>query len=279
MLSRRSSPLPYRSATSRTSSSARSFATIPPETLASSSALIRSPTARKSPSSVAARVVASGELIAPLLADVLRRGVQSLQLLAPTQVHVHTARQARVEATDRTHNVDALEVLQVVLLEDRLVLHRILIRAWSSVGVAGVRVPRRGRVGMVVRDLAVPDHHVVAEHTPHRLGEPHPDAFVGHRELLPRLCPSGADLLQGLLDEMQRAGSGVGLEVGPCPVPLPSVAPLGNVPLQVAGTIQGRLRKVDLHAVAGVLYVANVEQPGQCSGAKPGQRAAAGVQG
>src|SRR5512132_1665051 len=176
---------------SRTSSSARSFATPPPEALASSSALIRSPTARKSPSTAAARIAASGELIAPLLADVLRRGVQPLQRLAPTQVHVHTARQARVETAHRTHDVDAFKVLQVVLFEDRLVLHRILVRAWSSIGVAGVRVPRCGRVGMVVRDLAVPNHHVMAEDPSYRLREPDADAFVGHRELLPRLCPPG----------------------------------------------------------------------------------------
>ena len=57
---------------------------------------------------------------ASLPGDRLRRRVQHLQRLAVAEVHVHPARQARIEAAHRAHDVDALEVLPVVLLEDRL---------------------------------------------------------------------------------------------------------------------------------------------------------------
>ena len=158
--------------------------------------------------------------------------VQLLQLLALAEVHVHAARQARVEAAHRAHDVDALEVLAVVLLEDRLALHRVLVRAGRAVAVARVGVPRRRRVRVVVGDLAVPDHHVVRQHAADRLGEAAADALVGHLERLPRLGVAGADLGQRLLDEVQRAGRGVGLEVGAGPVALDRVAPLRDLPLE-----------------------------------------------
>ena len=62
-----------------------------------------------------------------------------LSVLPVAQVHVHAARQARVEAAHRAHDVDAAEVVLAVLLEDRLALHRVLVRA---------RACRRSRVGL-----------------------------------------------------------------------------------------------------------------------------------
>ena len=192
---------------------------------------------------------------------------------------MHAAGQAGVEAAHRAHDVDALEVLAVVLLEDRLALHRVLVRAGRAVGVARVGVPRRRRVRVVVGDLAVPDHHVVAEHAADGLGEAAADALVGHLELLPGLGPAGPDLDQRLLGEVQRAGRGVGLEVGPGPVALDRVAPLRDLPLEADRALERGLRQVDLHAGAGGLDVADVDQAGQRRRPQPGQRAAAGVQG
>ena len=103
-------------------------------------------------------------------------------------------------------------------------LHRVLVRARRAVDVARVGVPRRRRVRVVVGDLAAPDHHVVREHAAHRLGEAAADALVGHLERLPRLGAAGADLGERLLDEVQRAGRRVGLEVGARPVALDGVA-------------------------------------------------------
>ena len=91
-----------------------------------------------------------------------------------------------------------------VLLEDRRVLHRVLVRARRPVDVADAAVPRRGRVRVVVRDLPVPDHHVVRQHAADRLGEAAAVRVLGHVERLPGLGPPGPDLGQGLLDEVHR---------------------------------------------------------------------------
>ncbi len=68
----------------------------------------------------------------------------------------------------------------------------------GAVAVARIGIPRRwgGIGGVVIRNLAVPDHHMVAQHTTHRLGEAAPDAFVGGDvELLPRFFGApGPDL-------------------------------------------------------------------------------------
>src|SRR5918911_1892407 len=99
------------------------------------------------------------------------RRVELVQDLALSEIHVHPARQAGVEAPNRPHDVDALEVLRLVLLEDRRVLDRVLVGAGLVVDVPDAAVPRGRRVGVVVGDLAAPDDHVVAEHAPHGLGE------------------------------------------------------------------------------------------------------------
>ena len=97
---------------------------------------------------------------------------------------MHAARQAWVEATHGAHYVYALEVVRAVLLEDRGTLDRVLVRTRGAVGVSGGAVPRRGRVGMVVGDLAVPDHEVVREDPAHGLVEAAADGLVRNLELL-----------------------------------------------------------------------------------------------
>ena len=89
----------------------------------------------------------------------------------------------------------------------------------------------------------------------------------------------GADLDQRLLGEVQRARRGVGLEVGPGAVAFDRVAAvLRDLPLELDRTLQRGLRQVDLHAAAGGLHVADVDQAGQRRRPQPGQRTAAGVQ-
>src|SRR5581483_9263581 len=78
-------------------------------------------------------------------------GVRGLEDLPAAEVHVDAAGQARVEAADRAHDVDALEVVLGVLLEDRRVLHRVLVRARGPVDVTDAAVPGGGRVRVVVR--------------------------------------------------------------------------------------------------------------------------------
>src|SRR5450755_3680644 len=121
-------------------------------------------------------------------------GVHHLAHLARAVVHVHAARQARVEAAHRTHDVHALEVVRAVLLEDRGVLHGILVRTGGPERVARAGVPRGRRIGLVVGDLALADHHVMREHAPSGLVEADAHGLVGDGELLPALRPPAAPL-------------------------------------------------------------------------------------
>src|ERR671914_2553084 len=106
-----------------------------------------------------------------LYAQPQRGGMSHLEYLALARVHVHSAGQAWVEATHGAHDVDTLEAVGAVLLEDRLPRHRVLVRAGGAIRVGRRPVPRGGRVGAAVGDLAVPDHHVVRENPAHRLVE------------------------------------------------------------------------------------------------------------
>src|SRR4029453_8827893 len=134
----RSSPAPYSSTTRRTISSAVS-------------AVPGSPAARSRPSSSSIRVPTSRRSRAcpvnalPLVEH--GRRVQLLHHVAVAQVHVDPAGQARVEAADRPHDVDALELLRRVLLEDGGVLDGVLVGAGGAVDVAHAAVPRRRRGG------------------------------------------------------------------------------------------------------------------------------------
>src|SRR5690242_19987322 len=139
--------------------------------------------------------------------------VDHLSHLAGARVHEHAARQARIEAAHGAHDVDALEVVRAVLLEDRRVLDGVLVRAGGTEGVPRAGVPRRRWVRLVVRDLAVADHHVVRQHPAGRLVEAAADGLLGHLELAPRLRPSRPHLLQRALQAVQPHQRRVGLVV------------------------------------------------------------------
>ena len=62
--------------------------------------------------------------------------------LAFSQIHVHAARQTRIEAANGPHNIDALEFVAPVLFEDRRVLNGIFVRARCPVDVP--RLPFQG---------------------------------------------------------------------------------------------------------------------------------------
>src|SRR4029078_9054325 len=73
-------------------------------------------------------------------------------------------RKTRVETAHRAHDVDALEVLPVVLLEDRLALYRILVRPRCAVAVPRVGVPRGRRIRVVVGEFCVAGRHGIGPH-------------------------------------------------------------------------------------------------------------------
>ena len=129
-------PVPYRSATSRTSSSARSRATVPPDALAFSRVSMRSPVTLRS----AASSGSSGTMIVPGYSaptDCVGECVRSRTCPSPRYMWTPHGRHG-IEAAHRAHDVDALEVFAVVLLEDRLPLHRVLVGTGRSVGVPRV---------------------------------------------------------------------------------------------------------------------------------------------
>src|SRR5678815_5531558 len=64
-----------------------------------------------------------------------------LQHFAVPQIHVHTARQTRIEAPYRAHYIDSLELVRAIFLKDRSILHRILVRTWSAIDVARIGIP------------------------------------------------------------------------------------------------------------------------------------------
>ena len=84
-----------------------------------------------------------------------------LQHFSIAEVHVHAARQAGVETAHGTHDVDPLELVRPVLFEDGRILHRIFVGPRRSIDIPWIRVPGSWRVGMIVRDLVIFNHHVM----------------------------------------------------------------------------------------------------------------------
>ena len=111
---------------------------------------------------------------------------------------------------------------------------RVLVGARGAVRVGRRPVPRRRRVGVVVGDLAVPDHQVVREYPANRLVEAAADRLVGHLELLEDLGLSRAHELQRPVQEVERHRRRVGDEVDAGPVALDGVGPLRHVPHRTA---------------------------------------------
>src|SRR5438128_7975665 len=100
-------------------------------------------------SSSATRSVANGTPSASAR-DAQRRRMPPLQHLAIAQVHVHAAREARIETAHRAHDVDAFEVGRPVLFEDRRTHHGVLIWSGGAETISRTPIPRRRRIGMVV---------------------------------------------------------------------------------------------------------------------------------
>src|ERR1700679_2191114 len=89
------------------------------------------------------------------------------------------------------------------------------------------------------------------------------DGFRGDFELRPGGGAAGVQFAKGFLYEVQRCSSGVRLEVSACAITLDSVAPLGNLPLELNLRKKRGLGKIDLDAVAGRLYVIDIHQTGE----------------
>src|SRR5437879_2596608 len=131
--------------------------------------------------------------------------------LALAQVHVHTAGQARVEATYGPHDIDALESVGTVLLEDRRILHGILVWSRRAERIAWARVPWRRRIRVIVGDLTVPNDEMVRQHAPDGLVEPTANGLVGHRERRLGDRASRVNLVLGAFQECECRRRSIGL--------------------------------------------------------------------
>src|SRR5580704_2621217 len=123
------------------------------------------------------------------------RRMMRLQHFSIAQVHMHAARQAGVETAHGTHNVDTLELVRAVLLEDRRILNRIFVRPRRSINIPRVRVPWGWRVGMIIGDLMIFNHHMVREYATHSLVETATDGTLGNFEVRPCFRPASVQFL------------------------------------------------------------------------------------
>ena len=144
--------------------------------------------------------------------------------------------------------------------------------------VARTRIPWRRWVRVVVGDSAVANDHMVREGTPYRLGKAAPNGVFRDRKGFPGLDVAGLDFGHRPLDEVERAGRGIRLEVAARSVALERIAPFRDRPFEDRFGRVARARERDLHALAGRLHVADVHQTRQRRDPEPRQRAASGVE-
>src|SRR5580698_6093335 len=126
-----------------------------------------------------------------------------LQHFSVPQIHMYAARQTRIEASYRAHNIDSLEPVRTVLFKDRGILHRILVRPRSAINVARIGIPGSWRIGMVVGDLAILDYHVMREHAAHGFVEAAANGILRDIKISPRLGVASVQFAQRLFHEMQ----------------------------------------------------------------------------
>ena len=86
---------------------------------------------------------------------------------------------------------------------------------------------------MIVRNLPITDYDMVRKDATHCLMESASNRVLRYLELSPSFGFSGVQILHGSLSEIQRCGGGISLEVSTGAVALDSIAPLGNLPLEL----------------------------------------------
>src|SRR5205807_5522304 len=106
------------------------------------------------------------------------------------------------------------------------------------------------------------------------------DRLFGHSEFIPGLSMTSAYLLQCFIDEMQRSGCSVSLEVGSGAIAFDGVTPLWNLPLELYLWLRGSLRQANLDTLPGGFDIASqVYEAGQSRYPQACKRSTTGIQG
>src|SRR5579875_2158 len=178
-----------------------------------------------------------------------------LQFLTLAQVHVNPAWQAWIEAAHRAHNIDAFEILRPVLLEDRRVLHCVLVRAGRAVDIARAGIPGSRWIGMIIGNLPIFDDHMVRKHATYRFVEAAANRLPGYCEIVPGAGTSGMDFCKSFFYTVESDYSSVCLEIRARSIPLDGVAPARNFPLKLYFRLQRSFGQSDLHTLPGGLDI------------------------
>src|ERR1700758_4981809 len=154
------------------------------------------------------------------------RHVTSLKQFGFAVVHVDAARETRIEAAHRAHDVDALEFLRAILFEDRRVLYSVFVGSGRAVNVARIGVPRCWRIWMIISDLAVANDYMMREHAPDGLVESATNRLLRHFEFGPGFVAARVNLFEGHLIEVISRRACIRLKIGAGTVTLNGVRPL-----------------------------------------------------
>src|SRR5271169_6693089 len=142
----------------------------------------------------------------PLVAK--HRRVPIFEHLAVSEIHVDAARQARIETANRTHDIDAFELVWAILFENWRVLDGVFVWTRRSINVTRVGVPRRWRIRMVVCDFAVANNHVVRKHAANSFVEAASNRILRDCEFVPGARATCVEFCKRLFHEIECAGCG-----------------------------------------------------------------------
>ena len=169
--------------------------------------------------------------------------------------------QTRIETSYRAHDIDAFKIIRPVLLEDRRVLHRVLVGPRRAVYISRIRIPRRRRIRMIIGDLAFANYHVMRKHAAHRFMEAAPDRLVRNLEICPGLRVAAMQISHRFFHKVERSRCRIRLEVSACTIPLNRITPLRNLPLELCLRQTRCLRQINLDAMPGGFDVSDIDNP------------------
>src|SRR5581483_8573705 len=155
------------------------------------------------------------------------------QHLSVSEIHMNAAGQARVEASDSSHDIDSFEVLRSIFFKNGSVLDRIFIRPRRAVDIARARVPRRRRIWMIIRNFLIADYDVMRQYSSNRFMESTANRLLRYFEIRPGFGSAIPHRVERFLDEIESRRGGIGLEVSSSAIALNRIAPFRDLPFEL----------------------------------------------